>query len=258
MRTLVFFLVFANLAAFVLSGGVAERTPAPTAEDGRAHAQLSPDRIRIVSKGAPPDVSAPPEPPCFAWLDLPREAAEKLQAAVAAESALKLRREESTVIRRSYWVHIPPNGSGRAGAERKISELRQLGIKDYFLMAEPGVDQWAISLGLFSSETLANNALAALQQKGVRSARLAARENSTHKPVWRVQGPAEKLEPLRTLLDPSLARACSELAPPSEATPAAKPVAGANALPDATVPASLSSPLSVSSAATPAAEGGAR
>lgn len=251
MRTLVFFLVFANLAAFVLSGGVAERTPAPTAEDGRAHAQLSPDRMRIVSKGEPPSVSAPPEMPCLAWLDLSPEAAEKLQAAVAAESTLKLRREDSTVTRKVYWIHIPPNGTGKLAAERKINELKQLGIKDYFLMAEPGVDQWAISLGLFSSEALANGALAGLRQKGVRSAKLVVRENSAQKPVWRAQGPAEKLEPLRALLDPSLAQACAELAASAAPTPAAKPAsadAPVNAPPPATPPASPASAPAAGSA----------
>jgi hypothetical protein len=152
MRALVFFLVFANLAAFVMSGGATGRsTPAPV-DDGRAHAQLSPDRIRIVSKSEAPRAAAPVVAPiCLAWVDLPGEVSEKLQAAALADGAINLRRDELNVGKRLYWVHLPP-AEGKAGAERKVLELKEQGVKDYLIMAEAGADQWAVSLGLFSSE----------------------------------------------------------------------------------------------------------
>ena len=74
----------------------------------------------------------------------------------------------------SYIVHIPPMGSKEA-ADKKAAELRGLGVTNYFVMSDNSPMRWAISLGVFKSESAAQNQLAALVKQGVRSARVTPR-----------------------------------------------------------------------------------
>jgi len=74
----------------------------------------------------------------------------------------------------SYIVHIPPLGSKEA-ADKKAAELRALGVTNYFIMSDNTPMRWAISLGVFKSESAAQNQLAALVKQGVRSARVTPR-----------------------------------------------------------------------------------
>lgn len=70
-----------------------------------------------------------------------------------------------------HIVYIPPLGSKEA-AERKASELRKFGVEDFFVIQDNSALQWGISLGVFKTEEAARNHLAALNKKGVRSARI--------------------------------------------------------------------------------------
>jgi hypothetical protein len=74
----------------------------------------------------------------------------------------------------SYIVNIPPMGSKEA-ADKKAAELRGLGVTNYFIMSDNSPMRWAISLGVFKSETAAQNQLAALVKQGVHSARVTPR-----------------------------------------------------------------------------------
>ena len=74
----------------------------------------------------------------------------------------------------SYIVNIPPMGSKEA-ADKKVAELRGLGVTNYFVMSDNSPMRWAISLGVFKSETAAQNQLAALVKQGVRTARVTPR-----------------------------------------------------------------------------------
>jgi hypothetical protein len=74
----------------------------------------------------------------------------------------------------SRLVHIPPLGSKEA-AERKVAELRGLGVNNLFIISADSPLKWGISLGLFKSETAAQAMLASLNKQGVRGARIAVR-----------------------------------------------------------------------------------
>ena len=69
----------------------------------------------------------------------------------------------------TYWVYIPPLKT-QAEIDKKASELKARGIADYSVVQDN--DQWrnAIALGDFKTEEAANNYLALLRQKNVRSA----------------------------------------------------------------------------------------
>jgi hypothetical protein len=74
----------------------------------------------------------------------------------------------------SYLVNIPPLGSKDA-ADRKAAELRSLGITSFFIMQGESPLKWAISLGVFKTETGAQTLLAQLNKQGVHSARITPR-----------------------------------------------------------------------------------
>ena len=74
----------------------------------------------------------------------------------------------------NYIVYIPPQG-GKEGADRKVAQLQSLGVQNYFIMADSATLRWAVSLGVFKSETTAQNLLASLAKRGVHNARVAPR-----------------------------------------------------------------------------------
>ncbi len=73
-----------------------------------------------------------------------------------------------------YWVYIPPFKT-HAGRVKKIQQLKELGIADYFVVQEKGRWMNAISLGVFKTEEAANHYLGELGKKGVKSAKVGER-----------------------------------------------------------------------------------
>ena len=143
-----------------------------------------------------------PEPiACLEWgsftlADAP--AAAKVVGSLGLGGQMHERRTEETA---NWWVYIPPQSDGRAGALRKTRELRALGVEDYFVVQEEGPNRWAVSLGVFRTEAAARARLAALQAKKVRSAEVGPRETRVPK-VWlqmREIDPAKK-EQLETVV----------------------------------------------------------
>lgn len=67
----------------------------------------------------------------------------------------------------SYRVYLPSLPS-RGAAERQRAELTDLGIKDHYIVEEPGKEN-AISLGLFSIEENAAALLRRLAERGVKA-----------------------------------------------------------------------------------------
>src|SRR5690606_14218634 len=57
-------------------------------------------------------------------------------------------------------------------AERKVAELRSLGVHDYYLLQDDTPQRNGISLGVFTTESAAKARLAQVGRQGVRSARL--------------------------------------------------------------------------------------
>lgn len=89
-------------------------------------------------------------------------------AAILRQLGIGKSRQEllgSTVT--SYRVYLPALPS-RAAAERRRAELSRLGIKDHYILEEPGKEN-AISLGLFSIEENAAALLGRLEEKGVKA-----------------------------------------------------------------------------------------
>ena len=99
--------------------------------------------------------------------------------AQSSDDWLTERRAEETA---GWWVFIPSQKT-RQGALRKAAELKGLGVDEYFIMQDEGPLRWSLSLGVFRTEEAAQGRLAALRQRGVRTAQVGQRETVVPK-VW--------------------------------------------------------------------------
>jgi len=86
----------------------------------------------------------------------------------------------------SWLVHIPTQGSKEA-ADRKAAELRNLGVTNFYVLQGDSPLKYAISLGVFKTESGAQAMLAQLGKQGVHSARIAPRGPQTTHYVYRVR-----------------------------------------------------------------------
>lgn len=229
MKALVFLLVLFNLLFYAFSAGYFGHPENPDAV--RLDKQVMPERMKIVSRGEAPAVTAPeaakpvegeapassdapasadaPAPPpaeppakpeaaakplpppsvCLAWEHLAAADADKLAALLAAKfGEFKVARRVIAAEGNGWWVYIPPQ-TGKAEADKKAAELRQLEVNDYFVVQE-GINRFAISLGVFSSEKGAQDRLMELKEKGVRSARVSPRPGKDSTVNLQATGPA--------------------------------------------------------------------
>ena len=99
---------------------------------------------------------------------------EAVETLVKQATLAGLRISRRTEINGGWWVFIPPAANRKAAVD-KTGELLALGVSEYFIVSD-GPQQYAISLGVFSQEESAKAYLEQLRGKGVRSARIEARE----------------------------------------------------------------------------------
>ncbi|MDR3479122.1 MAG: SPOR domain-containing protein [Burkholderiaceae bacterium] len=86
----------------------------------------------------------------------------------------------------NHIVYIPSLGSKEA-ADKKAAELRRLGVADFYVIQDAGDFRWGISLGVFRTEDAARALLAAMNQKGVHSARLGLHSVAATKVAYRLR-----------------------------------------------------------------------
>ncbi len=124
---------------------------------------------------------------CAEWGEF---SGDDLVRAQQALTALKLgdRLAQRSVERKhGYWVYIPPLKK-RAEVEKKIAQLKERGVKDYFVVQEKGKWLNAISLGVFRSNEAAQRFLVMLHGKGVRSAKVGERVSKLKYTVFAMKG----------------------------------------------------------------------
>jgi hypothetical protein len=185
MRLLFFIFLLLNAAAFGYIRYAEQRAGAAAP---LALLQIAPEKMKLLNAGPRKDVArAQPGLVCLEWGAF--AANESPRAAAALD---KLGLGGKVAVRElgdSYWVYIPPLKTP-ADVDKKTGELKARGITDFYTMQDN--DQWrnAISLGVFKTEEAANNHLAQLRQKGVRSAVAGARGVKTSLFVIRDPGDA--------------------------------------------------------------------
>lgn len=176
----------------LLSGEQAQALAAAAkAEDGEAEPEPE-------ETPAPAPASAPAAPAAPAYACLETEAfappdARRFENRLARlelgtrQTRLAVPFQEVT----SHLVYLPPNG-GKEGAERRVAELRERGISDYFIMQGDSPMRWAVSLGAFKTEASARTLAAELAKKGVQGVRVLPRGPQSNRFAYRfreIDGP---------------------------------------------------------------------
>jgi len=188
----------------LLSEAQATTPPAPPAATPQAQAEPAP----APALPEPPKTYACTEVGNFVLAD-----ARRFEAQVAALELgdRQSRRNVASQDISSYMVYIPPQGS-KEGADRKAGELKQLGVTNYFIMGEGSPTRWGISLGVFKSETSAQNHLASLNKQGVHSARVAPRYSSSKQLAYQFRdldaATRERLDAIAAKFEEQSVRSC--------------------------------------------------
>jgi len=170
-----------------LGGYLYWRQVTPNPDSQILDLQMNADQIRIIAE--------PPRPQpalraaaCLEWRGFSAADAARMRPALSALAGGERISEREVSVVASWWVHMPPQGS-QAAMERKVRELTELGVTDFFPVTEAGRWRYAISLGLFRSEDAARTHLAQLRAKGVRSAVIGNREQRVFQTAFVVREP---------------------------------------------------------------------
>lgn len=213
MRAFFLLLVLANLAFFAY-GHIAREGGG--AESRIQQLQVAAERIRLVLKterapAAKPraPAKAPPAAPaksasaapvvCLEWGNFAGPGVARAETALAQLQLAPGQVERAVVDAGGYWVHIPPLKT-KAEADRKVRELMDLGVTEFFVVQEAGPWRNAISLGIFRNEEAALALLAKLRQQKVRSAIAARREDFFRQIAFYVRDPSEATVAQLTLI----------------------------------------------------------
>ena len=150
----------------------------------QAAASVVPAPQAEVATPAPEPAPVPAPPPVtrnlvacvqagpFSTADARRFEARVARLGLAArQSRIEIPFQEVT----SRLVYLPPNG-GREGAQRRVAELKERGVTNFFIMQnDTSPLRYAISLGVFKSDGTAQKLVADLQRQGVRGVRILPR-----------------------------------------------------------------------------------
>ncbi|MBU1690868.1 MAG: SPOR domain-containing protein [Gammaproteobacteria bacterium] len=176
-------------------------------EPMRGHEPVKADNIKLLveSQKAPEMALAMSESPeksrdsvpveakpeiCLEWgqfsgatLKRVAQALEKLQL---GEKLIQHKAEKSG----GYWVYITPRKTLQE-AQKKVDELKQLGLQESYIVRDPSVMQYAISMGIFSTAEAAAKYLDQLREKGVKSAVSGPRTQEIDATVFQIKDSGE-------------------------------------------------------------------
>jgi hypothetical protein len=197
-------LTLSSVPASAVSASTSAHSPVPAS---------APTHVPTIPASAPPastpastpaPVAAVAPPPkaanCAEWGEF---SGDDLTRAQQALSLMKLgdNLTQRTVERNhGYWVYIPPLKK-HASVEKKIAQLKERGVKDYFVVQEKGKWQNAISLGVFGTQDAADKYIAMLRTKDVRTAKVGERVSKLKYTVFDIKdldsGTTDKLNALQ-------------------------------------------------------------
>lgn len=221
MRALIFLLVLGNLLFLAWAQGYLGTSASPDAQ--RMERQLQPERLSIVGRGEAParapaaenetekgaekgadgeseqNAEKPQATACLRWNGLATADVTRVEQLLAGKFPLFKLMRGPQAAHASYWVFIPPLAN-KQEADKKAGELKRLSVPEYFIVQDASPQRLAISLGIFSTEAAALERLEALRAKGVRSARVGARNADPARTSLELSGPATQAEALRTAL----------------------------------------------------------
>ena len=195
MRALFLLLVLVNLGFFAYAQ-VARQDGALTLIP---QLEVSPEKIKLVGsrsalekpaaeKAGKAALQGTVAAACLEWGIFAGPEIARADSALARVDVPPDRIERVVADAGGYWVYIPPLKS-KAETDRKIGELKALGVTDFFLVQETGQWRNAISLGIFRTDEAAQGFLNRLKERGVRSAVAERRENFLKQIAFMVREP---------------------------------------------------------------------
>lgn len=164
----------------------------------RPHPPLNEEKIKLLKTPqtylalAPaPSLAAVPAAapsPCLEWGEFSGSDRARAAAALDGLKLGTLVNQRQVERNSSYWVYIPPR-QNRAETEKKVAQLKSLGIEEYFIVQEAGKWQHTISLGVFKTEDSARKFLEKIREKGVKSATLGERADKLALTLFTLKNP---------------------------------------------------------------------
>lgn len=186
-----FLLVFANLVFFAWAQGYFGGAD-PNREPDRLNQQLQPEKLRLLAPEATVPAmpaAAPADFACRIIGGLSMESAEALKIAAIAGGveAQLMPRVEPTL----HFIVIGdlPNA---AAAEKKAAELKRFGVVEQEALTLDG-GRMEIVLGRLPTDAAAREALSALNKRGIKSARIDARDQPPVKARVELRGTSDRL-----------------------------------------------------------------
>jgi len=159
--------------------------PVPAPEPARDTTPASPSSLQMALSMSAPVADGPKAPQCLEWGDF---SGPDLARATAALSTMQLgdKLSQHQVERDiGYWVYMPPLRN-KTAVNRKVAELKALGITEYFVVQSKGHWQNAISLGVFKTREAAQNFLEQLRTQGVHTAKVGERASKLKATIFRL------------------------------------------------------------------------
>lgn len=184
MRPFFFLLVFANLLFFAWAQGYFGAAD-ESREPERLNQQLQADKLRIVRDTAAPTPKAA-DLACRMINGLSVAEADRLKSAVVATGGdAKILPQAEQPLFLVVITELP----NQAAAEKKAAELGRFGVAEQTTVPLEG-GRFEIVLGRFPLETAAREFLQGLMKRGIKSARVEAREQPALKASVEARAPA--------------------------------------------------------------------
>lgn len=173
MQILIFLLVLFNALFFAFSHGLSGQSTSADAQ--RLNQQILPERIEILSRSTPPE----PAQICLSWLFPSHSAAQAIADKIDKIQGMpKIDRSIAPLAEASWWVAITGLNTP-AEASKKAAQVRALGVDAFSQVDSDTESRFAVSFGVFTSESQAQAQLEKLKSSGVRSATLISQTPNT-------------------------------------------------------------------------------
>lgn len=162
----------------------------PVATEAVSSVATSPASASISSSAAVPIPVAPAAPAsCAEWGLFAGSEVARADAALAALGLPAGSTQRRVTEVDGYWVHMAPLKT-KGEVDRKVGELKALGVAEFFVVTDAGPWRNAVSLGLFKNEDAAKSELERLRALGVRSAIVTRRERFLKQVTFVLSDPA--------------------------------------------------------------------
>src|SRR5262245_4618008 len=174
MRAIFLLLVLVNLGFLAYAYVARDRSTSASF----AQLEVRPEKIKVLKAGGPSPAAAPAgkaaaqkgaaaPAACLEWGIFAGPDVARADAALTRVEVPQERIERTVTDAGGYWVYIPPLKT-KVEIDRKIGELKALGVTDFFVVQEAGQWRNAVSLGIFRTDEAAQGFLTKLKDRGVR------------------------------------------------------------------------------------------